>query len=118
MDLKVIPRSYRGHKYILCLLDEVTNYLITIPIHQAKSEEIGDALIENIITTISEKICACNGDKQQLYKPVSELASYIKENPPPIGKSNNDLAEEFADFFLLKIQQIHDSLEGYEKFSL
>ena len=30
--------------------DEVTNYLITVPIHQAKSEEIGEALIENIIT--------------------------------------------------------------------
>ena len=29
----------------------VTNYLITVPIHQAKSEEIDDnALIENIIT--------------------------------------------------------------------
>ena len=50
MDLKVMPRSYKGHKYILCVIDEVTNYLITIPIYQAKSEEIGDALIENIIT--------------------------------------------------------------------
>ena len=45
-----MPRSYRGHKYILCIIDEVTNYLITIPTHQAKSEKIGDALIENIIT--------------------------------------------------------------------
>ena len=46
MDLKVMPRSYKGHKYILCIIDEVTNYLITVPIHQAKSEEVGDALIE------------------------------------------------------------------------
>ena len=43
-------RSYKGHKYILCVIDEVTNYLITVAIHQAKSEEIGDALIGNIIT--------------------------------------------------------------------
>ena len=50
MDQKVMPRSYKGHKYIFCIIDEVTNYLITIPIHQAKSEEIGDALIENDIT--------------------------------------------------------------------
>ena len=50
MDLKVMPRSYRGHKYIMCIIDEVTNYLITIPTHQVKSEEIGDALIENVIT--------------------------------------------------------------------
>ena len=45
-----MPRSYKGHKYILCIIDEVTNYLITVPIHQAKSEEIGDSLIENVIT--------------------------------------------------------------------
>ena len=50
MDLKVMPRSYKGHKYILCIIDKESTYLITIPIHQAKSEERGDALIENVIT--------------------------------------------------------------------
>ena len=44
MDLKVMPRSNKGHKYIPCVIDEVTNYLITLPIHQSKSEEIGDTL--------------------------------------------------------------------------
>ena len=43
MDLKVMPRSQKGHKFILCVIDEVTNYLITIPIFQAKSEEVGEA---------------------------------------------------------------------------
>ena len=50
MDLKVMPRSHKGHKYILCIIDEVTNYLITVPILQARSEEIGEALIVNVIT--------------------------------------------------------------------
>ena len=50
MDLEVMPRSYRGHKYILCMINEVTNYLIPIPTHEAKLEQIGDALIENFIT--------------------------------------------------------------------
>ena len=50
MDLKVMPRSQKGHCYILCVIDEVTNYLITAPIYQAKSEEIGDVLIENVIS--------------------------------------------------------------------
>ena len=27
MDLKVMPRSNNSHKYILCIIDEVTNYL-------------------------------------------------------------------------------------------
>ena len=45
-----MPRSQKGHKFILCIIDEVTNYLVTVPIYQAKSEEIGEALIENVIT--------------------------------------------------------------------
>ena len=45
-----MPKSYRGHKFILCVIDEITNYLITMPIHQARSEEIGDALIDNVIS--------------------------------------------------------------------
>ena len=48
MDLKVMPKSYRGHKFILCAIDGWTNYLITMPIYQARSEEIGDALIDNV----------------------------------------------------------------------
>ena len=45
-----MPRSNKGHQFILCIIEEITNYLITVPIHQSRSEEIGDALIENIIT--------------------------------------------------------------------
>ena len=50
MDLKVMPRLQKGHWFILCITDEVTNYLIAAPLYQAKSEEAGEALIENIIT--------------------------------------------------------------------
>ena len=50
-----MPRSHKGHKFILCIIDEVTNYLITIPIYQAKPEEIGEALIENVIQNIAFK---------------------------------------------------------------
>ena len=50
MDLKVMPRSSQGHKFILCIIDEVTNYLIMVPIYQSKAEEIGEALIEHVVT--------------------------------------------------------------------
>ena len=48
MDLNVMPKSKRGHKFILCVIDEVTNYLITVPIYHAKSGEVEEALIENV----------------------------------------------------------------------
>ena len=49
MDLKVMPKSQKGHKYVLCVIDEVTNFLITVPIFQARSEEV-EALLEHVIT--------------------------------------------------------------------
>ena len=33
MDLIVMPRSQKGHKFILCIIAEMTNYLITVPIY-------------------------------------------------------------------------------------
>ena len=45
-----MPRSHKGHKFILCIIDEVTNYLITMPIYHSRSEDIGDALIDNVIS--------------------------------------------------------------------
>ena len=44
-----MPRLHKGHRYILCIIDEVTNFLITVPISQARLEEIGEALLENVI---------------------------------------------------------------------
>ena len=50
MDLKVMPKSHKGHKFILGVIDEVTNYFISAPIYQSRSEELGQALIENVIS--------------------------------------------------------------------
>ena len=43
MDLEVMLRSQKGHWFILCIIDEVTNYLITTPFtkpNQKKSEKL------------------------------------------------------------------------------
>ena len=50
MDLKVMPRLNEGHECVLCIIEEVINYLITVRIYQSKSKEIGDALIEQVVT--------------------------------------------------------------------
>ena len=41
-----MPRSQKEHWYILCIIDERTNYLVTAPLYQARSEEVGEDLIE------------------------------------------------------------------------
>ena len=50
MDLKVMPKSYKGDRYILCVIDEVTKYIIIAPVKQAKSEEIGEILINSVFS--------------------------------------------------------------------
>ena len=45
-----MPISYKGHRYILCIIDKVTNFLVSVPIFQAKSEEVGEAHLEHVIT--------------------------------------------------------------------
>ena len=42
VDLTVMARSHKGHKFILVVIDEVTNFMVTIAIYQSWSEEIGD----------------------------------------------------------------------------
>ena len=43
-------QSNKGHNFILCIIDEVTNYLITVSVYQSKAEKIGDVLIEHMVT--------------------------------------------------------------------
>ena len=57
MDLKVMPGSQKGHKFILCIIDEMTNYLITVPIYLSRSDEVGEDLIEHVISKYCAPIC-------------------------------------------------------------
>ena len=50
IDLKVMLRSSRGDRYILYIIDEVTNYIIMAPIKQSRSEEAGEALINGVFS--------------------------------------------------------------------
>ena len=63
----------KGHKFILCIIDEETCYLITVPIYQSKAEETGDALIEHIITKYCVPDCIMDQDRAFM----SSLMNYL-----------------------------------------
>ena len=65
---------------------------------------------------ISEKITELRGNTKSLYSLVYQLTGNEKENPLPERENNEDLANQFADYFMNKIQTIHDSLRDCEKF--
>ena len=52
----------------------MTNYLITVPIYQSKAEEIGDALIEHIITKYCVLACIIM-DQESAF--MSSLINYL-----------------------------------------
>ena len=74
MDIKFMPKSNKRHKFILCIIDKVTNYLITVPLYQSKVEEVGEALKEYVIT----KYCIPGGiimDQDSAF--MSSLMNYL-----------------------------------------
>ena len=74
MDLKVMPRAQKCHKFILCIIDEITNYLITVPIFQSRSEYIREALIEHVISKFCAPDCTIM-DQDSAF--MSNLMSYL-----------------------------------------
>ena len=74
MDLKVMSRSQKGHKFILCIIDEMTNYLITIPICHSRSGEVGEALIEHVISKYCAPYCIIM-DQDSAFMPT--LMNYL-----------------------------------------
>ena len=73
-DLKVMPRSQKGQKFILCIIDEMTNYLITVPIYHSRSEEVGEALIEHVISKFCAPDCIIMDQDRAL---MSTLMNYL-----------------------------------------
>ena len=78
MDLKVMPKSQKGHMFILCIIDEMINYMITIPIHHVRSEEVGEALIEHVISNFCAPDCIIM-DQDSAF--MSTLMNYLFRKP-------------------------------------
>ena len=55
-------------------------------------------------------------DSKLLFKIVSGLTGTVKQNPLPEHEDAQTLAEEFADYFLDKVEKISDKLVDYPKY--
>ena len=61
---------------------------------------------------VSKSILECDKDNKKLYKLASSLMGVTKENPLPECDNKEDLANQFAEFFITKIQNIRDKLDS------
>ena len=62
------------------------------------------------VKVISQKVKECEKDMKKLYKLTTELTGTQKKNDMPPNSSYAELTEQFADYFLDKIQTIRNDL--------
>ena len=63
MDIKYMPKSTKGYSYMLIILCEITNFLVTIPLKQATAPEVCKALVEEFIAYFSTPVrIVCDQD--------------------------------------------------------
>ena len=68
--------------------------------------------------TISKKINESKNDTKQLFHLVNNITMSKIPNPMPEGKTDAQLAEEFASFFLNKINKIRLQFQNTDQYIL
>ena len=53
----------------------------------------------------------CQGNTKKLYEAFNSMTGKTVDNPMPEGKSDEELANECAEYFISKIDNIRDSLK-------
>ena len=96
---ETIWKKYRRDDQWLALKIERSSYRQML--QKAKAESI-TMMIED-----------CNRDSKKLYKLAALLMGMVKGNPLPDHTDKEELANQFASFFLTKIQKIRDQLDSF-----
>ena len=117
-----MPRSQKGHRYILCITDEVTNYLVSATLYQARSEELGEALIENIISKFgTPEHIMMDPDGAFMSSLMSYLFKMLRIKIKMVGPYNHkSLQADHGIKSLSNIMTKHLTVQGqtWHKFSL
>ena len=70
-------------------------------------------VVENKKVKISNKIDECGSDSNKLLQLVNHLTGHKPENPSPTFNTDKQLADEFADLFIIKILKIRQEPDKY-----
>ena len=68
------------------------------------------------IEAVSNKVTECGNDTKILYKIVNNILGTNKKKPLPPNNDKNKLADDFANYFIGKIQKIRHQLDQYDKY--
>ena len=65
---------------------------------------------------LSNKVKECNNNPGKLYNLVKELTNTKAKNPLPEASSDEELANQFVDYFMNKIKNITEALDKYPEY--
>ena len=81
-------------------------------IYRQQCARVNKMLKQTRIDYYSEKISSCQQDKKSLHK----ISKYLLEGPSevllPVGRTNIELAQDFSDFFIDKIEKIRENIKS------
>ena len=97
-----IWRKYRAEHQWIALKEERKKY--TAMIRRAKTHMLSSQVIE------------AGKDTKKLFRFIDKMTGKNKSNPLPPSRNNEELAEEFASFFINKIRKIREALDTSPKF--
>ena len=60
---------------------------------------------------LSSKVLECKGNTKMLYQLFKNISGQKTENPMPQSQSDQQLADDFADYFMTKIDTIRNALQ-------
>ena len=84
---------------------------------QIEREKYKNLLLATKTETLSNKVLECKQDTKKLYKLVHQLMSMKSDNLLPKHYNEKDLANEFADYFIGKIEKIRQELDPNSKYT-
>ena len=68
--------------------------------------------------SISKRVLYCERDTKELFHLINKLTGNTLQNPLPPIKTDEELAEDFAKFFLSKIEKIRESFTNTRPYIL
>ena len=83
---------------------------------RVQKQNYRDMLKRAKMEVVSEKVAKCCNDTKKLYKIVNNILGTTNEKPLPPSGDKNKLADEFANYFIEKIQKIREQLDSYDKY--
>ena len=111
-DLKHQKEVVRHRERILRKYREDHQWLA----YKTNKRRYNNMLFESKKINIANKVNQCNRDTKQLFRLVSKITSSTKDNPLPDRRSSQELADQFAEYFIDKIKKIRNNLNSYDRY--